>query len=173
MVIPVKVIRCDIHQYGYLSLEIEHSVKLEAAQFDHVVIISSLRHRHREAVSHISGHGHIEPGFLHHVIYQVCGGGLAIASCHADLGGIGIATCKLDLRDYRDALFMERNHNGVILLQTRTLYHLIGIHYKLLSVLPLLKGNTVRDKYLTVLILDGPAVGNEDVKSLLLTASTG
>ncbi len=167
MVIPVEMVRGDVHHYGYLSPEVIHSVELEAAEFNHIVIISALCHCHREAVTHIAGHSHIEPGLLHHVVNQVGGCGLAVTSRHAYLDGIGVPPGKLYLGNNRNSLLTDRHNKGVILTETRTLNHLAGIHNKLGGVFPLFKRDIVPDQYLAVFVLYRTAVAHEDVKSLL------
>ncbi len=169
VVIPVEMVGGDIHKYCYLSPEVIHSVELEAAEFNHIVIISALCHCHCETVPHIAGHGYVEPGLLHHVIDQVRGGGLAVASRHAYLDGICVTAGKLDLGNHRDALFTYGHNKWIILVQAGTLDHLAGVHNQLRGVLPLFKSDVVGDQYLTVLVLYRAAVAHENVKSLLLS----
>ncbi len=96
IIVPVQVVGSNIQENGDIGLEINHTVELEAAQFEHIIVVILRSHHHRKAFSHISGQAGIQSRFSQHVVDQACGGCFAVAPGDTDLFGTGIPACKFN-----------------------------------------------------------------------------
>ena len=95
--VAVQMVRSDVGQYGYVCLEGVHSVQLEAAELDHVVVKVLGSHLVGVALADVAGQAHVQPRVLEHIVYQRCGGGLAVASGYTDFLCVVVSSGKLYL----------------------------------------------------------------------------
>ena len=112
-------------------------------------------HLEREALADIAGQSYVIAGLLEDVVYQRCGGRLAVGTGDAYHFRVGIAAGEFYLADDVDAAGFCFLNDGRIVGYAGALHNLVGIEYLLLGVMSFLPCYVVALQQSLVLVLNG------------------
>ena len=98
MVVTVKMVGSDVCDDRYVRMEIVAVVKLETADFQHVIVKMLGGHLVSVAFADVASQAHIQPSALKQVIDQGGSGRLSVTSGNTNLLGAVVASGELDFR---------------------------------------------------------------------------
>ena len=135
------MVRRDIGDDCYVSLEIIYVVQLETAQFQYVDVVLFCSHLICITLAYVASETDVEAGILQQVVNQRSCGGLAVASGDADLLGCIVPSCKLDFRYDSDAVFCDLPNHRSLRRNSRALYHFVSVENQFFGMSALLVWN--------------------------------
>ena len=165
VVVAVQMVRGDVGDNGDVGPEGIAAVELEAADFQHVVVVLLGCHLKGVALADVAAKAHVEACVLQQVVDERGGGGLAVGTGYADLFGVVVAPCELDFGDHRSALGDEFLNQRSAVGNARALHYLVGREHLALGVAALFVGDVPFAEHCRIFFLDLPVVGQENLKT--------
>ena len=157
VVVAVQMVGSDVCDDCYVGPEIIGVVELEAADFQHIVIVLLGSHLKGVALAYVPAEACVQPCLLKQVVDQGGGRRLAVRSSDADFLRAVVAGGEFYLRDYVYSFLPELPDDGCSLRYARTLDYFVGIE----NLLPAVS---------SLLVADAPFVQGGGVFALYLTA---
>ena len=112
VVVAVQMVWRDIRDDGYVRAEIVAAVQLEAADFQHVIVVLFGGYLVGVTLAYVSSQTHVQACLLEQVVEQGSGGGLAVGAGYADLLCLVVSGCELYFGDDLGPLLFEFSYDG-------------------------------------------------------------
>ena len=96
VVVAIKMVRSDVHQYGDVRTEVIHIIQLERAKFDNIVIVVIFGYLQSKAFADVACQTYVQTCAFENMVDQGSRCGLPVRTCNTDHFGISIASGKLN-----------------------------------------------------------------------------
>ena len=165
MVVAIKMVRSDVHQYGDVRTEVIHIIQLERAKFDNIVIVVIFGYLQSKAFADVTCQTYVQTCAFENMVDQGSRCGLPVRTCNTDHFGISIASGKLYLGDHRCALSFQLQDDRGVIRDTGAFDYLVGIQNEFFGMVSFFPGNLMAVEKFLILVLDSRHVRNKRLKS--------
>ena len=173
MVVAVEMVGGNVRYYRDVRPEIIGVVELEAADFQHVIVVFLGSHLKGVALADVAAQAYVETGLLEQIVDQGGGGSLAVGTGYADLLGAVVARSEFNLGHNVGSLGRQCLYHGRCGGDAGTLDHLVGVQYLVGGMSAFLEGDFPFAQHVGIFLLDASVVGEEYVKSFYFCEHRG
>ena len=165
VVVAIKMVRSDVHQYGDVRTEVIHIIQLERAKFDNIIVMVIFGYLQSKTFADVACQTYVQTCAFENVVDQGSCCSLSVRTCNTDHFGISIASGKLNLGDHRCALSFQFQDDWGIIRDTGAFDNLVGIQNELFGMVSFFPGNMMAVEKFLIFVLDGGHVRNKRLKS--------
>ena len=165
VVVAIKMVRSDVHQYGDVRTKVIHIIQLERAKFDNIIVMVIFGYLQSKTFADVACQTYVQTCAFENVVDQGSRCSLSVRTCNTDHFGISIASGKLNLGDHRCALSFQFQDDWGIIRDTGAFDNLVGIQNELFGMVSFFPGNMMAVEKFLIFVLDGGHVRNKRLKS--------